>query len=75
LAFGSMSMPSFAIDDRAPLKPTSAPAYDSHDTYEIHIPATPGMDPQAIARAVRVELTRIEREKGARQRSRLADLE
>jgi TP901 family phage tail tape measure protein len=75
LAFGSMSMPPFAIDDRAPLKPTSAPAYDSHDTYEIHIPATPGIDPQAIARAVRVELTRIEREKGARQRSRLADLE
>jgi len=75
LAFGSMSMPSFAIDDRAPLKPTSAPAYDSHDTYEIHIPATPGMDPQAVARAIRAELARIEREKGARRRSRLADLE
>ncbi|WP_213936848.1 phage tail tape measure protein [Pseudomonas sp. dw_612] len=75
LALGSIPMPTFAVDDRAPLKPVPAPAYDSHDTYEIHLPATPGLDAQAIARAVRAELARIEREKSARQRSRLADLE
>jgi hypothetical protein len=33
------------------------------------------MDPLAIGRAVRAEMTRIQYEKEARQRSRLADLE
>lgn len=75
LAFGWMSMPSFAIDDRAPLSPTPTPAFDSHDTYEINIHTTPGMDALAVGRAVRAELTRVQYEKDARQRSRLADLE
>ena len=68
-------MPSFAIDDRAPLNPAPVPAYDSHDHYEINIHTTPGMDAQAISRAVRAELARIASEKGARQRSKLSDLE
>ncbi|RAI69280.1 phage tail tape measure protein [Pseudomonas fluorescens] len=75
LALGTASMPALAIDDRPPISSMTAPAYDSHDNYEINIHPTPGMDAHAIARAVRAELTRIEREKGARTRSRLSDLE
>jgi len=75
LALGTASMPALAIDDRPPISSMTSPAYDSHDNYEINIHPTPGMDAQTIARAVRTELTRIEREKGARTRSRLSDLE
>lgn len=75
LALGAASMPALAIDDRPPISSMTSPAYDSHDNYEINIHPAPGMDAHAIARAVRAELTRIEREKGARTRSRLSDLE
>lgn len=75
LALSTVSQPSFAIDDRAPLRPSQMQSYDSHDTYEIHITPTAGMDAQSIARAVRAELARMEREKEARRRSKLADLE
>jgi hypothetical protein len=64
-----------SIDDRAPISPAPAPVHDSHDTYEINIHTTPGMDAQAISRAVRAELARIASEKAARQRSKLSDLE
>lgn len=70
-----LALPSLTVDKRTPLKPSTASAYDSHDTYEINIHASPGMDPTAIGRAVRAELTRVQYEKEARQRSRLADLE
>lgn len=63
------------MDDRAPLAAAPAANYDSHDNYEINIHPTPGMDAQAIARAVRAELARISSEKAARQRSRLTDQE
>ncbi|OAI93062.1 phage tail tape measure protein [Pseudomonas putida] len=63
------------MDDRAPLGAAPAASYDSHDTYEINIHPTPGMDAQAIGRAVRAELARIDSEKAARQRSRLTDQE
>lgn len=63
------------MDDRAPISAAPAAKYDSHDTYEINIHTTPGMDAQAIARAVRAELARINSEKAARQRSRLTDQE
>ncbi|MFJ3369778.1 phage tail tape measure protein [Pseudomonas sp. NPDC086251] len=75
MALGTASLPGLTIDTRAPISNAGSSVYDSHDTYEIHIPATPGMDPQAIARAVRAELARIESEKGARKRSKLSDLE
>lgn len=75
MALGRASMPGLSVDTRAPISNAGSAVYDSHDTYEIHIPATPGMDAQAIARAVRVELARIESEKGARKRSKLSDLE
>lgn len=63
------------IDNRTPLKPSTPSVHDSHDTYEINIHSAPGMDPLAVGRAVRAEMTRIQYEKEARQRSRLADLE
>jgi phage-related minor tail protein len=75
MALGTASMPGLTVDTRVPISNAGSSVYDSHDTYEIHIPATPGMDPQAIARAVRAELARIESEKGARKRSKLSDLE
>ncbi|MHC5192741.1 phage tail tape measure protein [Pseudomonas frederiksbergensis] len=75
MALGTTSMPGLTVDTRAPISNAGSSVYDSHDTYEIHIPAMPGMDPQAIARAVRAELARIESEKGARKRSKLSDLE
>ena len=75
LPTGAAASSSVSIDNRAPISPASAAAYDSHDTYEINIHTTPGMDERAIARAVRAELARVSSEKSARQRSKLSDLE
>ncbi|MDD0998486.1 phage tail tape measure protein [Pseudomonas sp. TNT2022 ID1044] len=75
LPTGAAASSSVSIDNRAPISPAPAAAYDSHDTYEINIHTTPGMDERAIARAVRAELARVSREKSARQRSKLSDLE
>lgn len=75
MAMGIAATPAIAIDDRAPIAPQAASIYDSHDHYEINIHPAPGMDAQAIARAVRAEMARIEREKSARKRSRLSDQE
>ncbi|MBJ2247450.1 phage tail tape measure protein [Pseudomonas haemolytica] len=76
LAMSAFSLPALAVDDRPPI--ASAPVkavYDSHDVININIPATPGLDAQAVARAVRAELVRIDREKKARSRSKLSDRE
>ncbi|MBO1539583.1 phage tail tape measure protein [Pseudomonas sp. OA65] len=70
-----VSVDSLTIDHRAPISPRPAQHIDSHDTYAIHIHAAPGMDADAVARAVRAELTRHQHEQAARRRSRLADLE
>jgi TP901 family phage tail tape measure protein len=75
MAMGTAATPIVAIDNRAPVAPPTASTYDSHDHYEINIHPTPGMDSQAVAHAVRAELTRIDREKSARQRSQLSDQE
>ncbi|WP_346833835.1 phage tail tape measure protein [Pseudomonas koreensis] len=75
LPTGAAASSSVSIDNRAPISPAPAAAYDSHDTYEINIHTTPGMDERAIARAVRAELARVSSEKSARQRSKLSDLE
>ncbi|MHA6126288.1 phage tail tape measure protein [Pseudomonas fluorescens group sp. PF-1] len=75
LPTGAAASSSVSIDNRAPISSTQAAANDSHDTYEINIHTTPGMDAQAVARAVRAELARIASEKSARKRSRLSDLE
>lgn len=75
LAAGTVSTPVLAVDMRAPITPQAASVYDSNDHYEININTSPGMDAQAIARAVRAELSRIENEKSAQRRSRLSDLD
>ena len=75
LAVGTLSTPVLAVDMRAPITPQAASVYDSNDHYEINIHPSPGMDAQAIARAVRAELSRIENEKSAQRRSRLSDLD
>lgn len=75
LALGAVAMPALAVDEGAPITAAGSSAHDSHDNYEINIHPAPGMDAQAIARAVRAELARIQSEKAARQRSKLSDLE
>lgn len=75
LPAGAAASSSVSIDNRAPISPTPTAANDSHDTYQINIHTTPGMDAQAVARAVRTELTRIASEKSARSRSKLSDRE
>ena len=65
------------LDSRPPLaaRAPAAAAGAGGNTYNVNITAAPGMDPAAIARMVRAELERIEREKGARARSSLFDQE
>lgn len=75
LALGTLSTPALAVDMRPPITPPAPTTYDSNDHYEINIHPTPNMDAQAIARAVRAELSRIKSEKAVRMRSKLGDLE
>lgn len=52
----------------------SAPAPASGGNYTFQIYAAPGMDAQAIARAVRAEIENIDRQKASRGRSAMHDL-
>lgn len=65
----------FTFDSRPPISAGAAPVTLGGDTYTITINAAPGMDPQAVARAVRQELARHKAQGAARQRSRLTDRE
>jgi hypothetical protein len=74
IAIGGAALPSMAFDTRPPVAGRGAPAVTvGGDTININITAAPGMDPQAIARAVSAELDRRDREKAARMRSSLHD--
>ncbi|RGE46134.1 phage tail tape measure protein [Comamonas testosteroni] len=53
----------------------AGPVATGGNTYPITINAAPGMDPQAIARAVATELDRREQASGAKRRSSLSDLD
>lgn len=75
LALGTLGTPALAVDMRPPIAPPAPSTYDSNDYYEINIHPTTNMDAQAIARAVRAELSRISNEKSARRRSQLSDLD
>lgn len=75
LTLSAAVTPALATDDSPPVASAGTASYSSSDTYEINIHAAQGMDPQAIARAVRAELARIDSEKSARRRSSLQDLE
>lgn len=63
------------MDNRPPIGTTAPAVSDSHDIININIHPSPGMDPQAIARAVSAELDRRDREKSASRRSSLTDSE
>lgn len=65
------------FDTRAPLSASAAaaaPASAGASSYSITINAAPGMDTQALARAVSAELDKRERQKRAAGRSSLSDL-
>jgi TP901 family phage tail tape measure protein len=64
------------IDQRPPLTSAATrPAVTAGSgAHQITINAAPGMDPQAIARAVSAELDRRDRAQGARRRSSLSDI-
>lgn len=75
LALGGTPIPALTFDDRPPISGGGTKVYDSHDTYEFNFPASPGQDMQAMEKTLRALLTRIDNEKAARRRSRLADSE
>lgn len=63
------------LDTRPPLSAAGAAApMAGTSNIQITINAAPGMDPQAIARAVSAELERRDRAQGARRRSSLSDI-
>lgn len=76
LALSATAMPTLAVDDRPPISSSPAAAtYDSHDVYQINLPASPSMDLQSLEKSLRAMLNKIENEKKARQRSKLSDRE
>lgn len=74
-ALATDTAPGLSLDNRSPVAAAAPSVNDSHDVININIHPAPGMDAQAIARAVSAELDRRDREKSARQRSRLSDQE
>ena len=68
-------MAGVTFDDRPPISQKAAPVPVTGDTYNFTINAAPGMDAQAIAKAVRAELARAKSEQSARGRSSLRDQE
>jgi TP901 family phage tail tape measure protein len=70
----AVASPAFAFDNRAPVSvaPRPAPAA-AGDTYHIQIHVGSNADTRAIEAAVREALERVQREKHARDRSRLTD--
>lgn len=67
--------PGFTFDNRPPLAAAPAVGASGGNSYTIQIYTAPGMDEQAIARAVTAELDRRDRAAAARTRSRLSDLD
>lgn len=66
--------PIAAIKPAAPRNTAAAPVAAGTSNYNITINAAPGMDAQAIARAVAAELDRRERQSTARRNSSLHDI-
>jgi hypothetical protein len=75
VAIGAATMPALAFDTRPPLASRAAGAgmVVQGDTIQISITAAPGMDEQAIARAIAQALEQRDRQKAARLRSSLSD--
>ncbi|WP_211461791.1 phage tail tape measure protein [Collimonas silvisoli] len=75
IAIGAATMPALAFDTRPPIAPRAAGAgvVVQGDTITISVTAVPGMDEQAIARAVMLAIEQRDRQKAARIRSSLSD--
>jgi hypothetical protein len=75
VAIGAATMPALAFDTRPPISPRAAGAgmVIQGDTITISVTAAPGMDEQAIARAVMLAMEQRDRQKEARVRSSLSD--
>ncbi|MFJ2986591.1 phage tail tape measure protein [Collimonas sp. NPDC087041] len=75
IAIGAASMPALAFDTRPPIAPRAPGAgmVIQGDTIQITVTAAPGMDEQAIARAVAQALEQRDRQKAVRMRSSLSD--
>ena len=74
IAIGAAGMPAMAFDTRPALAPGGGGGVVVQgDTINITIQTVPGMDEQAIARAIEAVLDRRERDKAARFRSSLYD--
>lgn len=76
LVLAPLAAPALAFDTRPPLAAAAAGASAAGGGVHIgaiHIHAAPGMDAEAIARAVRQEIERLERDRAARRRSGLYD--
>ena len=69
------STPALRLDNRPPLSASAAaaPAGAARGGDHFHLHLAPGMDPQAIARAVSAELDKRDRAKAAKRRSSLSD--
>ncbi|PFH10562.1 hypothetical protein BCF11_2984 [Collimonas sp. PA-H2] len=75
IAIGATAMPALSFDTRPPIAPRTAGAdvVVQGDTIQIIVQTQPGMDDQAIARAVMLAMEQRDREKSARLRSSLSD--
>ncbi|HWX02251.1 phage tail protein [Collimonas sp.] len=75
IAIGATAMPALSFDTRPPIAQRAAGAgmVIQGDTITISITAAPGMDEQAIARAVMLAMEERDRQKAARMRSSLSD--
>lgn len=69
----AMALP--ALDTRPPLGMGGFGAAGGAMIVQITVNPSPGMDEQALARAVAAELQRIEAQRAARVRSRFADMD
>jgi hypothetical protein len=75
IAIGATAMPALSFDTRPPIAPraTGAGVVVQGDTIQITVQTMPGMDEQAIARAVMLAMEERDRQKAARTRSSLSD--
>lgn len=75
IAIGATAMPALSFDTRPSMAPRAAGAGTviQGDTITISITAAPGMDEQAIARAVMLAMEQRDRQKAVRRRSSLSD--
>lgn len=74
IVLGAAALPAAAFDNRPPIQAgASAAAAASTSSITINVTGAPGMDTQALARAVRAEIEAFDRERAARTRSRFGD--